>query len=592
MSADDATTLTEILDRHAARRPDALAFRFLAMGEEEAETMTYAELARDARQIAGFFGQRHAAGSRMLVLAESSLDFVRVFMGCLQAGIIPVPAKTPRGETALIHLHRIVENAVCDGCVACGKITDKMDQAVAGLCHRTGMAFYRSAGLRQADETAPLRPALERDTTAFIQYTSGSTGHPKGVTVTHGNLLHNQRQIRAAFGHSSNTVFVSWLPMFHDMGLVGCVLHPIYLGVACTLLPPETFIQRPMRWLRAIDMHQGTTSGAPNFAYEHCIDRIPEDDVSTLDLTSWRVAFNGSEPVRARTLRRFAEKFGSAGFSVRRFFPCYGLAEATLFVTGKHHDPARDVRAFAPEERADETGSANAVKAHPLVAVGIFDGDGTIVIVDTATGLPCLEDEEGEIWISGDNISIGYYPPDRSGSGLLSMTSQDGRRFCPTGDLGRIADGRVFVTGRLKDLIIVRGRNVYPHDIEEAAGQCLHPLVARQRAAAFSIADGQEDREHVVLLIEVRRRRPADELHQAGRAVQKTVNHHTGIMIDEVVMLPPGGIPMTTSGKPRRTIARHLYCSGKFSHALPAPANPVSGVVCAAGTIPSKAPVT
>ena len=555
-------TLVDVLEAHAQARPDAIAFRFLKNGEEEAERTTFAELWRDAQSIAAHLQRRHLPGSRALVLVESGIDFVRAFMGCLTAGVAPIPVKVPRKLQTASHLARISRAADTRFGISSKASAPASRARLDEMCEMAGIeqCALEDAMSEAADDAGVVRST--RSDLAFIQYTSGSTGQPKGVMVSHGNVIHNQAQIEAAFGHDERTVFVSWLPVFHDMGLVGCVLQPIYLGIEGVLMAPEAFVQRPARWLQAIGRYGGTTSGAPNFAYDHCTERVSDQDLAGLDLSSWKVAFNGSEPVRAETLRRFAERFRSAGFEIERFLPCYGMAEATLFVCGKHHAPTADLWT----QTSPEPVSAAATPAgRPLVAVG--EVDVAVRIVDPDDGCETSPGEIGEIWVAGPQISAGYFrDPDRTAGSFEARLTDDTRAYYRTGDLGRQRDGLLFVTGRLGDLMIVRGRNVYAQDVEDSASSCSHPLVFGRRGVAFSIVTDDRAEEQIVLVQELRKRpRSFDELKDVTALVRGAVAAEVDVQIAALVLVPAGCVPLTSSGKRRRSFARESYLSGRFA---------------------------
>ncbi|MCI0409568.1 MAG: fatty acyl-AMP ligase, partial [Acidobacteria bacterium] len=335
--------------------------------------------------------------------------------------------------------------------------------------------------------TAPWAPpAAGPDSLAFLQYTSGSTGNPKGVMVSHGNLMANQRAIQEAFGHTEETIVVGWLPLYHDMGLIGNLLQPLYLGSTAILMSPLAFLEQPARWLRAISKYRAATSGGPNFAYELCARKVTSEQKRGLDLSGWALAFNGSEPVRASTLARFADAFAECGFRREAFFPCYGLAEATLFVTGRRIAIGPDVACAVRTEH----NRPNVVRtAQALVNCGHAWTDHAVYIVDPKTQTPCPDGQEGEIWVSGPSVAQGYWSrteesertfratlqaidPRLQAAGVesiaYSLKSEASDSFLRTGDLGILDRGDLFVTGRIKDLIILRGRNYYPHDLEQA----------------------------------------------------------------------------------------------------------------------------
>jgi acyl-CoA synthetase (AMP-forming)/AMP-acid ligase II len=562
--------LVAVLQDHAYRIPERLAFRFLRMGEDESEAMTFGSLWNTACLIGQVLQRRHAPGSHVLILAGSGLAFIRAFIGCMAAGLVPIPVKAPRKTGMLEPITRLIQDARPCALLCTSTLSEEIVTELSQCCTKQGLSFYgfdeieaqiQQAGMQEKAIIDLQVDHFDPDSLAFIQYTSGSTGQPRGVTISHRNLMANQAQIQAGFGHHEETVFVSWLPTFHDMGLVGCVLHPIYLGIPCTLMPPEAFIQRPLRWLKAIDRYKATTSGAPNFAYDHCVERLARADLSGLDLSHWRVAFNGSEPVKQRSLTQFSQVFGPCGFSIDRFLPCYGLAEATLFVCGKHHDPAQDIAIIPALQQTQPTDLAN--PSSPQIAVGLSENLQPLKILDPETRQACADGEIGEIFIGGENISKGYFASDP----MLKLPPLQQAGFHATGDLGMIKNGRLFVTGRIKDLIILRGRNIYPHDIEDAIARCPHPSVFQQRSVAFSTLSGFDDGpERIIALIELRRINLSDEERAlAQRSIRHSVETAIGIGLDEIVFIPKGAIPMTTSGKPRRSLARQDYMAGRYA---------------------------
>ncbi|MCB1032516.1 MAG: amino acid adenylation domain-containing protein, partial [Acidobacteria bacterium] len=417
----------------------------------------------------------------------------------------------------------------------------------------------------QDDSGGPPPAAMpQADDLAFLQYTSGSTATPKGVAVSHGSLLHNQEMIRRAFGHSERSSVVGWLPLFHDMGLIGNVLQPLYAGIPCVLMPPMAFLQRPIRWLRAISHYRATSSGGPNFAYEHCLRKLTPESLEGLDLSCWEAAFNGAEPVRAQTLERFAEALRPHGFRRQAFFPCYGLAEATLLVTGGGRDRlpvlAR-VRSSSLEARQveEEAGGLE------LVSSGPAWGDQEVAIVDPDTRLPCPPDRVGEIWVKGPSVALGYWnQPERTRQtfGARLADSGDGP-FLRTGDLGFLRAGELFVTGRIKDLIILRGRNLYPQDIELAA-QRSHEALRPGCGAAFSVEGSSGEQLVVVHEID---HRACSQTEVIAQAIRLAVAESFDVEVQAVVLLGAGRLPKTTSGKIQRSLCRKLFLADELEEA-------------------------
>jgi amino acid adenylation domain-containing protein len=567
---ENSRTLIELLRRQADARPDLAAYTFLADGEVEAESLTFSELDRVARGIGAALVELGAAGERVLLLYPPGLEFVSAFLGCLYAGALAVPAYPPRSARGLPRLRSIAVDA-----------RPRVVMTTAGLLARTrGMlgempeladALWLSTdGLEERAEEWR-EPAVDGGTLAFLQYTSGSTSTPKGVMVSHANLLHNEEMIRQAFDQSADSVILGWLPLYHDMGLIGNVLQPLYLGAPCILMSPVAFLQNPLRWLTAISRYRATTSGGPNFAYELCTRKVTEEQKAALDLSSWRVAFNGAEPVRAETLDRFAEAFAACGFRREAFYPCYGLAEATLFATGGRQGRPPVMRAFAPAGL--EEGRAEAVtpdEGRTLVGCGAGWMDQRVLVVDPATARPCLPGRVGEIWIAGPSVAQGYWNrPEATEHDFQARladepaNSPESGPFLRTGDLGFSDEaGELFVTGRLKDLIILRGRNHYPQDLELTAERA-HPTLRAGCGAAFSVDVGGEER--LVLVQELERRTGDASAEEVAESIRSAVAQEHEVQVHEVVLLRVGTIPKTSSGKIQRHGCRAAYLSNDLA---------------------------
>ncbi|HEX4959209.1 MAG TPA: amino acid adenylation domain-containing protein, partial [Thermoanaerobaculia bacterium] len=544
-----------MLRARAEERAGQVAFTFLADGEGEAARLTYEGLDAQARAVATVLRETVRPGERALLLYPPGLDFIAAFFGCLYAGVVAVPAYPPRphdrSQTRLRAIARDAEPRVA-------LTTRPVLAAVAALLgvapELAALRWIATDGLPadgEGDFSEPDPHAL-----AFLQYTSGSTAEPKGVEVTHANLLHNERMIGAAFGQDERSVVVGWLPLYHDMGLIGNVLQPLHAGGRCVLMSPVAFLQRPLRWLEAISRYRATTSGGPNFAYELCVRKATPEALAGLDLASWQVAFNGAEPVRAETLERFAATFAPCGFRPEAFYLCYGLAEATLFVSGGARGSRPRTEEWPPK----------AQDARPVVSCGHPWLDQRLAIADPETGEERPPGEEGEVWIAGPSVARGYWQNAEAtardfNAFLLTGTGSREGPFLRTGDLGFLAGGELYVTGRQKDLVILRGRNHYPQDLERTA-EGSHPDLRPGGSAAFAVEAGGEER--LVIALEVERRR-RDAFEEVAEKVRQAVAREHEVQVWEVVVLRAGSLPKTSSGKVQRNLCRRLYLAGELA---------------------------
>ena len=486
------STFVDLLRDRAADTPDRLASISLKDGEVEGTRLSFGEIDTRAAAIAAALLDRGRPGEPVLVPATTSGEFLTAFLGCLYAGMPAVPVAAPRGHRYAERLAAVVRDARTHLVLTNGPLASAFGDHVNERSGTLPIEPVRIETISSDAAAAWQRPALSASTIALLQYTSGSTSDPRGVIVTHANLLHNEEAIRRAFDLSERSIVVSWLPLFHDMGLIGTLLQPLYAGAVSVLMSPNAFLQRPSRWLRAISRYRATTSGGPNFAYDLCTRRIRPDEMDGIDLSSWEVAFNGAEPVRAGTLERFAARFAAHGFQSRAFLPCYGLAEATLLVTGSRAGAAH-VQHFETSalgqgvvRPARVAGSAQAEAVRHLVGCGPVAKGLRVAIVDPETRELCPLDRVGEIWLAGPSVCRGYRNrPDETrhtfaarladaGTGPQPTEAAATGPYLRTGDLGFLCDGELFVAGRAKDLIIVRGHNLHPQDIEWTVESC-HP---------------------------------------------------------------------------------------------------------------------
>jgi natural product biosynthesis luciferase-like monooxygenase protein len=548
----EPASFVDVLRYRAIHQADQKAYIFLADGKTEEASLTFAELDRRARAIAASLQAIDAAGKPVLLLYPSGLEYISAFMGCLYAKAIAVPAYPPRSNRNLDRLQAIVNDAQPLIAFTTDTIVSRLMSAPDQTLRQAVLQWQTMENITDELASQWQDPGVESHTLAFLQYTSGSTATPKGVMVSHNNLLHNERMIEQAFQQTEESVIVGWLPLFHDMGLIGNVLLPLYVGASCIFMSPASFLQKPIRWLETISRYRATTSGGPNFAYDLCYQKIQGEEIDHLDLSSWSVAFNGSEPVKRETLDRFADAFEPCGFRRESFFPCYGLAEATLFVSG-HHEKAQ----------ADFPNLTAGRDPQNLVSCGRAWLEQRIVIVEpeSCTQLPL--GKVGEIWVSGASIAQGYWKQSeesqRTFQAYLADTGEG--PFLRTGDLGVIANNQLFVTGRLKDLIIIRGWNHYPQDIEQTVERT-HKGLRRGAGAAFSVDVAGEERLFVVQ--EVERSQRNLDVEEAAAAIRQAVAEEHELQVYSVVLIKPGSIPKTSSGKIQRQLCRKNLFEGRL----------------------------
>lgn len=528
--------------------PDKIAYRFLRDGEKDEVEISYAELYTRAKRIASELQPKsHSDQPIALLLYPAGIDFIIAFFGCLYAGVIAVPLPLPT-KRSIQRVTRILEDTQAQFILT-------TSESYASLSKSPLFATFQSVTWLKTDEPCFMLPSSGKFTTnsnspiAFLQYTSGSTSAPKGVMVTHKNIIANQQMIQEAFGHNSETIFAGWLPHFHDMGLIGNILQPMYLGIPAVLMAPVAFLQKPLRWLEAISYYRATTSGGPNFAYELCFEKITNEEKKRLDLSSWQVAFNGAEPVRAKTLERFSRSFESCGFNSKAFYPCYGLAEATLFVSGNIPQTSPIVLSRS---------------ASTFVSVGKPWGEERIVIVNPKDFSICQPNEEGEIWVHGPHIAEGYWnQKEATEETFKAKLKADERTFLRTGDLGFQDDnGNLFITGRLKDLMIIRGKNIYPQDVENLVGEC-HAAVRPHGCAAFSMT--LEGEEKLVIVAEIQREQIRNlQPVELFAKIRQVISQEHQISTFAIVLINPNTLPKTSSGKVQRSLCKTLFLEDKL----------------------------
>ncbi len=557
------TNLVAVLQHWAKVRGSSPAFFFTDGEAGQDQCITYGQLDAAARNLAGHLQKLGGAGQRVLLLYPPVLDFVIGFFGCLYAGATAVPAFPPRRNRKGQRIHGIARD--CQSQFALTNETVRQQiEADANWVEWESVTIIASDSLAQNHSTHWKAPTIQDDDLAMLQYTSGSTGQPKGVMLTHGNLVRNTELIAIAFDAGQQSVGVSWLPTYHDMGLVGGILMPLFIGCPMVLLSPMAFLQQPVRWLRTIAKYKSTVSGGPNFAFQLCVDKIKDEELEGIDLSTWTTAFNGAEPVRASTLEQFSARFKSVGFQRSAFLPCYGMAETTLIVTGGPKESRPSICAFDTREM-----EANRVvpcasddpHARQLVGCGAILPGETIVIVDPQT-LHVVDDNQiGEIWIDSPSVGKGYWEKDEVNVEVFGGRTSDGDGpYLRTGDLGFVYNGQLYVAGRLKDMIIVRGVNRYPQDIELTVEQS-NDIMQSGLVAAFS--DNTTDRERLIIAAEVQRREDVD-FDKVIMSIRRDVTQQHELPPEAVILVRFGTLPRTSSGKIQRHACRQEYLRGSL----------------------------
>jgi acyl-CoA synthetase (AMP-forming)/AMP-acid ligase II len=593
-TADKVSNLVELLRWRALQQPERRLYTYLNDGDTEGANLTLAALDLHARAVGALLQSYRASGGRALLLYPAGLEFIPAFFGCLYAGVVAVPLPPPnmaQPRRTLPRLRTIANDARPILVLTTSSILSKIEGLLTQAPELQTIHWLATDKVVSSAAHDWRNPKANSNTLALLQYTSGSTAVPRGVMVSHGNLLENSAHISQAFEVASDAVSVTWLPIFHDMGLTNGIIQPVYGGRRCVLMSPQSFLQRPVRWLQAVSHYKATVSGGPNFAYEMCARKITPEQRSALDLSNWKVAYNGAEPVRADTLKRFAATFASCGFHPKFFYPCYGLAEATLIVSGGlvKDEPILCTTQVSALEHNDlvET-SDQELNVRTLVGCGHAMPDTKIVIVHPESLTTCAHDNVGEIWVSAPSVTQGYWDlPEETERTFHAYLADTGEGpFLRTGDLGFLRGGELFVTGRLKDLIIIGGRNLYPHDIELTVEQS-HAAVRPGCSVAFSVDVADEER--LIIAGEVERRcqperhhlngesrdhshgshsngRPSADLDAVVRAIRRAVAEEHDVRVHAVVLLKAGSIPKTPSGKVQRHVCEARFRDGTLEH--------------------------
>ena len=555
-------TIIDLLRTRASETPQGIAYTYLSENGAQETNLTYAELDWKARTLAARL-QDLRLNEPVVLLYAAGLEFISSFFGCLYAGVIAAPSPLPHRRHGAGRLHSLLADSG-----AMMVLTSR--DAASGLRADTLGSEVRLLMTDDPDHSGPAEdwhpPDFSGNEIAYLQYTSGSTAAPKGVIISHANLIHNLRYIDSSFNHSPDSISVSWLPHFHDMGIVYGLLAPIYSGFRAILMSPASFLQRPLRWLESISRYRATHSGAPNFAYDLCARGTTPADRERLNLASWQVAFSGAEFVREETLNRFADSFAATGFRSSAFYPAYGLAEATLKVCCKRPGrwwSAQPLKEVEGRVSHPVRGSMSRTGARRVVGCG-QPGDGMeVMIVEPRTHRRCGPDEIGEIWVSGPSVARGYWrrPAESEETFRARLAEADERDYLRTGDLGFISEGELFITGRLKNLIIIRGENHYSEDLEQTVQQC-HPAFRPGGTAVFSVDLGGI--EGIVVLQELERQYKGS-MEPLVQAVRAGVAEDHQVQVYAVVCVRQGTLPKTTSGKIQRHLCRERFLGGSLT---------------------------
>ena len=561
----NARSLVDALHQLSQSIPTDVAYTFLNDGDADTTDITYRELEMRSQAIAARLQNKLKPGDRAALVYEPSIDYIAALIGCFSAGVVAVPVYPPdpmRIQRTVTRLKTILDDSNANW------ILTGVDEyrRFASLFAPTEVLNTSEISVEESCEFR--EQIITAETLAFLQYTSGSTGSPKGVMLTHANLMFNFEHIKKF--DEQEAVAVSWLPMYHDMGLIGLVLQALQSGRRTVLMSPLSFVKRPFNWLKAISRYRAYATSGPSFAYELCVQKITDEEMEQLDLSSWTLACNGAEPIRADTMRRFTERFEPCGFRWETFYPCYGLAEATLIVSGGEKSAEPIIKSFDPasldQNRVVEVGAFE-LSGREIVGCGKSVDGQTFSIVNPNDQTRCSEDQVGEIWVRGPGVAQGYWGNvDETNATYNAYVKHengepvDDGPHLRTGDMGFVLEGELFVTGRIKDLIIVRGRNHYPQDIERTVEKC-HKSLRRDHGAAFSL--GIDGDERLVVVQGIVRPKKID-LQQLFAEIRTELLHEHDLAPHAIVLVKCGEIPRTSSGKIQRNACRKLYLDGEL----------------------------
>ena len=556
-----AGDMVSLLLKNAEKFGEKALYIFLDDGENESLRISYSDVVNKAKAVAAELQKQGSKGDHILLLFPAGIEFVISLYGCFLAGMVAIPAYPPRRKKVDPRFMSILQDANPSFILATQQIHKDLSQLdlTDVKQDKLNMITYEAIDVEQADDW--IDPGVSKNDIVLLQYTSGSTGTPKGIMVSHGNMIHNLECIKQSFGFDENMIVVNWLPNFHDMGLIGNLIQPAYVGGSVVTMTPIRFIQEPLKWLKSITRYKGTCSGAPNFAYDYCVDKIPAEEAGILDLSSITVLFNGSEPVRKNTIERFHKHFKEAKFSAKQFFPCYGMAETVLIITGGDYkaNPVyfnADAKAIEHNKaiQADEGAETRYLTASGFPWMGM-----SVMIVNPETRQASPVGEIGEIWAKGGSVAQGYWnkPEETKNTFHAYLEGTNDGPWLRTGDLGFIYDGQLYVSGRLKDLIIMRGSNFFPNDIEHSVENC-HEALRKNASAAFSM--DINDEEKLIIIQEVERAYMRDfDADEIFESIRNAVFADQGIQPDIILLTKMGSIKKTSSGKTQRFAMRTVW---------------------------------
>jgi acyl-CoA synthetase (AMP-forming)/AMP-acid ligase II len=562
-----SSSMVDIISNRAVVTPGHIVFRFLPEGIDEGESLSFEQLDTMSRSVASCLQQHGKKGDRVVLFFQPGIPYIISLFACFYAGMVAVPAYPPRRNRSSYRVFSIVENAGVSMCLTSQQVkkdiernfaSDFASQNLHWICYED--AIMHSAGLWND-------PNLKGEELALLQYTSGSTGEPKGVMITHYQILYNSEYIRQSFGFSKQTIGMNWLPIYHDMGLIGTIMQAPYIGALSITMPPVAFLQDPLKWLKAISRFKVTTAGGPNFGFDHCLQKVPQHELSHLDLSSVETFFCGAEPVRAKTMQDFASYFAQAGARPEQLYPCYGMAETVLIVTGGNKlSPLRfiTINSKALARGIVEKIGEDQPEAITLTGCGHTWMDTKVRIVHPETYEAVPEGHTGEIWICGSGVTQGYWG--RTEENLRTFGAQihneGSTSYFRSGDLGFMDGNELYITGRIKDLLIFRGVNYYPTDIEFAVQEA-HASLRKNAGAAFSVMVHGE--EQLIIAQEVERSAmhnlPQDELFST---IRQTLSEEFELSVYAILLLRPGSIPLTSSGKIQRRVTKYGYLTGEL----------------------------